>query len=92
VAAFPDLLKKDRERRGFTIGQVAWRLGVKPQECRELEERQTIARLRYLGPNPQAVRVAADVRPSGEPTFQEILLALMIQPWMSWVWVRGATS
>jgi transcriptional regulator with XRE-family HTH domain len=37
VAAFPDLLQKDRERRGFSIGQVAWRLGVKPQEYRELE-------------------------------------------------------
>jgi hypothetical protein len=32
VAAFPDLLKKDRERRGFTVGQVAWPVGVKPQE------------------------------------------------------------
>jgi DNA-binding XRE family transcriptional regulator len=38
VAAFPDLLKKDRERRGFTIGQVAWRLGVEPQEYRTLED------------------------------------------------------
>jgi transcriptional regulator with XRE-family HTH domain len=37
VAAFPDLLRRDRQRRGFTIGQVAWRLGVKPQEYRELE-------------------------------------------------------
>jgi transcriptional regulator with XRE-family HTH domain len=37
VAAFPDLLRTDRERQGFTIGQVAWRLGVKPQEYRELE-------------------------------------------------------
>jgi ribosome-binding protein aMBF1 (putative translation factor) len=37
VAAFPDLLRKDRERRGFTVCQVAWRLGVKPQEYRELE-------------------------------------------------------
>jgi DNA-binding XRE family transcriptional regulator len=37
VAAFPDLLRNDRERRGFTSGQVAWRLGVKPQEYRELE-------------------------------------------------------
>jgi DNA-binding XRE family transcriptional regulator len=38
VAAFPDLLRCDRQRRGFTIGQVAWRLGVKPQEYRELED------------------------------------------------------
>jgi transcriptional regulator with XRE-family HTH domain len=37
VAAFPDLLKKDRERHGFTIGQVAWRIGVKPREYREFE-------------------------------------------------------
>ena len=37
MAAFPDLLRKDRERQGFSIAQVAWRLGVKPQEYRELE-------------------------------------------------------
>jgi hypothetical protein len=30
------MLRHDRERRGFTIGQVGWRLGVKPQEYREL--------------------------------------------------------
>jgi hypothetical protein len=37
LAAVPDFLRRDRERRGFTIGQVAWRLGGKPQEYRELE-------------------------------------------------------
>jgi transcriptional regulator with XRE-family HTH domain len=37
MAAFPGLLRSDRERHGFTIDQVAWRLGVKPQEYRELE-------------------------------------------------------
>jgi hypothetical protein len=37
VAAFPDLLRTDRERRGFTVGQVAWRLGIKSKEYRELE-------------------------------------------------------
>jgi ribosome-binding protein aMBF1 (putative translation factor) len=37
VAAFPDLFRNDRERRGFTVGQVAWRLGVKPAEHRRLE-------------------------------------------------------
>jgi hypothetical protein len=31
------LLRNDRERQGFTIGQVAWRLGVRAQEYRELE-------------------------------------------------------
>jgi hypothetical protein len=25
MAAFPDLLKHDRERRGFTVCQAAWR-------------------------------------------------------------------
>jgi hypothetical protein len=28
------------EWRGFTVGQVAWRLGVKPQEYQELEAGQ----------------------------------------------------
>jgi hypothetical protein len=62
VAAFPDLLRRDRERRGFTVGQVAWRLGVKPQEYRELEAGERFPRLQYVGPDLQAVRVAADVR------------------------------
>jgi hypothetical protein len=30
------MLKEGWRRRGFTTGQVAWRLGVKPQEYREL--------------------------------------------------------
>jgi transcriptional regulator with XRE-family HTH domain len=34
---FADMLERDRRRRGFTVGQVAWRLGVSPQEYRELE-------------------------------------------------------
>jgi transcriptional regulator with XRE-family HTH domain len=34
---FSDMLERDRRRRGFTVGQVAWRLGVSPQEYRELE-------------------------------------------------------
>jgi transcriptional regulator with XRE-family HTH domain len=37
VAMFADMLAEDRRRRGFTVGQVAWRLGVSPQEYRELE-------------------------------------------------------
>jgi hypothetical protein len=37
MAAFPDMLLTDRERRGFTVGQVAWRVGLKPQEYPELE-------------------------------------------------------
>jgi hypothetical protein len=36
-AAYVAMLVRDRERMGFTIGQVAWRLGLKPEEYRELE-------------------------------------------------------
>jgi len=34
LAALPALLQRNRERRGFTVGQVAWRLGVNQQEYR----------------------------------------------------------
>jgi hypothetical protein len=37
VAAVPSMLAEDRRRHGVTVGQVAWRLGVRPQEYRELE-------------------------------------------------------
>jgi hypothetical protein len=37
VAAIPGWFRRDRERNGFTVGQVAWRLGVKSREYRELE-------------------------------------------------------
>jgi transcriptional regulator with XRE-family HTH domain len=32
-----DMLRRDRERRGFSVGQVAWRLGVSLRTYRELE-------------------------------------------------------
>jgi predicted transcriptional regulator len=32
-----DMLRRDRERFGFSIGQAAWRLGVSPAEYRRLE-------------------------------------------------------
>ena len=32
-----DLLVANRERNGFTVGQVAWRLGISANEYRELE-------------------------------------------------------
>jgi DNA-binding XRE family transcriptional regulator len=35
---FSDLLRRDRERFGLSIGQAAWRVGVKPAEYRRLEE------------------------------------------------------
>lgn len=37
MAMFPGMLEQDRRRRGFTVGQVAWRIGVSPQKYRELE-------------------------------------------------------
>jgi len=37
AAAFPKMLRTDRERNGFTVGQVAWRIGVTPEEYRDLE-------------------------------------------------------
>jgi transcriptional regulator with XRE-family HTH domain len=37
VAAFPKMLQEDRRRNGFTLGQVAWRLGITKAEYRALE-------------------------------------------------------
>lgn len=37
LAAFPKMLERDRQRSGFTVGQVAWRFGVSVREYRELE-------------------------------------------------------
>lgn len=37
LATFPKMLERDRERCGFTVGQVAWRLGVSVREYREIE-------------------------------------------------------
>jgi transcriptional regulator with XRE-family HTH domain len=34
---FPDMLERDRKRSGFSVGQLAWRLGVSPSDYRELE-------------------------------------------------------
>ncbi len=37
VAAFPDMLRRDRERWGMGESQAAWRFGVSRPEYRELE-------------------------------------------------------
>lgn len=42
VAAFRSMLAEDRRRRGFTIGQVAWRLGITPDRYRALEAGEAI--------------------------------------------------
>jgi predicted transcriptional regulator len=40
TAAFRAMLPEDRERRGFMVGQVAWRLGISRREYVELETRE----------------------------------------------------
>ena len=42
LAAYPGMLERDRRRRGFTVGQVAWRLGISPAEYRSLEAGEPI--------------------------------------------------
>jgi predicted transcriptional regulator len=37
VAALPGMLENGRKRAGWSMGQVAWRLGVSVREYRELE-------------------------------------------------------
>jgi hypothetical protein len=37
MAMSTDMLEHDPKRSGFSVGQVAWRLGVSPREYRELE-------------------------------------------------------
>jgi hypothetical protein len=37
VTMLSDLLRKDRERSGLSVGQAAWHLGVRVREYRELE-------------------------------------------------------
>jgi hypothetical protein len=35
--AYPRMIEADRRRNGFTVGRVAWRLGISPNEYRALE-------------------------------------------------------
>jgi transcriptional regulator with XRE-family HTH domain len=37
MTMFTHMLERDRKRSGFSVGQVAWRLGVRVSEYRELE-------------------------------------------------------
>lgn len=37
MAALPWMLENDRKRAGWSVGQVAWRLGVSIREYREIE-------------------------------------------------------
>jgi hypothetical protein len=57
----PEMLQKDRKRAGWSVGQAAWRLGVNIREYREIGS-AALTDLRHLGPDLQAVRLAADVR------------------------------
>jgi hypothetical protein len=37
MAMLPTMLEEDRKRAGWSVGQIAWRLGVSVPEYRELE-------------------------------------------------------
>jgi predicted transcriptional regulator len=37
MAMLPRMLEEDRMRSGWSVGQVAWRLGITVREYRELE-------------------------------------------------------
>lgn len=56
-----DMLREDRQRCGFTVGQAASRFGVSPANYRELEA-GTRCPLQHLRPDLQALRLAEDVR------------------------------
>jgi hypothetical protein len=38
MAMLPKMLENDRKQAGWSVGQVAWRLGESVREYRELEE------------------------------------------------------
>jgi transcriptional regulator with XRE-family HTH domain len=61
VAMFPDVLAEDRRRRGFTVGQVAYRLGISPREYRSLESGEPIHDFDTWDRICKTVRLAADV-------------------------------
>jgi hypothetical protein len=44
-----DGLERDRIRSGFTVGQIAWRLGNSPAEYRRLIAGETVQRARGAG-------------------------------------------
>jgi hypothetical protein len=56
------MLERDSRRRGVTVGQVAWRLGVSPQEYRELEAGKALPTFATWGLDLQAVRVVTELR------------------------------
>ena len=58
----PTMLEHDRKQAGWSVEHAAWRLGVSVREYRELEAGDAVAELRDVGPDLQAVRLAADIR------------------------------
>jgi hypothetical protein len=65
------MLREDRERSGFTVDEIAWRLGASQREYRELEagrrlpEFRTSDRMRKLYGWPQRFETEADSRSAG---------------------------
>jgi predicted transcriptional regulator len=58
---FCKMLEDDRRRAGWSMGQVAWRLGVSVREYRELEAGERSPNVRDVGSDLQDVRLAAVV-------------------------------
>jgi transcriptional regulator with XRE-family HTH domain len=55
------MLAEDRKREGWSMGQVAWRLGVSVREYRELETGAHWPNWETWDRILQAVRLAADI-------------------------------
>lgn len=51
----PTMLDHDRKQAGWSVSQVAWRLGLSVREYRELEAGRSITDIRDVGPHLQAV-------------------------------------
>jgi predicted transcriptional regulator len=74
---FSDLLRRDRERAGLSVGQAAWRLGISLAEYRRLEaaetwpDWETFDRIERLFGWPQTIVGSAQVegiaRSAGSP-------------------------
>lgn len=46
IAALPEMLRADRERRGLTVGQAAWLIGLKQRSTAPIRSFRQLALLR----------------------------------------------
>ena len=65
LAAYPKMRQQGRERRGLTIGQVAWRLGITREPCpREESDLRTRFRKPMLYPLSYGGGSVVEVEPT----------------------------